>query len=418
MGLQADGRSGFEARLGHAVPASYPFRLRYKGEEERMAKPATITGTITTPWRVIMAAADLNALVNCGIVNHVAPPADPKLFPRAAHTDWIKPGRAVWKYLDGGGENNLATMKEFSKLAADLGFEYHVVEGFWQRWPETDLKDLVDYSRQRGVGIILWKHSRDLRDPEKRRAFFELCRRNGIAGAKIDFFDHEAKEIVELYEACLRDAAEFKQVLNFHGANKPTGQARTWPNELTREAIRGMEGRKNPRAQHDATLPFTRMLAGHADYTPMVFGERRNDTTWAHQIASAAVFTSPLLVYGAHPQSMLDNPAAAVIRAIPSVWDETIALPVAEIGEIAAFARRRGTDWFVAIMNGTTARTIDVPLSFLSTGRHTGMLVRDSSEKPDAVQIENATLDRAATLKIALQPGGGFIAKIAKAKVP
>ena len=234
MGLQADGKGGLEARLGHAVPPSYPFRLRYKEDIERMAKPAAIAGTITTPWRVVMAGPDLNALVNCDIVHNVAPPPDPKFFPQGLKTGWVKPGRAVWRYLD-GGETTLEGMKEFSRLASELGFEYHVVEGFWSKWSESDLKDFIDYSRGRGVGVCLWKHSRDIRDPPSRRKFFELCQRAGAVGAKIDFFDHEAKEVVALYEACLRDAAEFRILINFHDANKPTGESRTWPNEMTRE---------------------------------------------------------------------------------------------------------------------------------------------------------------------------------------
>ena len=110
------------------------------------------------------------------------------------------------------------------------------------------------------------------------------------------------------------------------------------------------------------------MLAGHADYTPVVFGERRRETSIAHQIASAAILTSPLLVYGGHPASLLASPAVEIIKSIPSVWDETRVLPPSEIGELALFARRSGTTWFVAAMNGPTARTVKVPLSFLPKG--------------------------------------------------
>src|SRR6185295_10906450 len=112
-------------------------------------------------------------------------------------------------------------------------------------------------------------------------------------------------------------------------------------------------------------LPFTRFLAGHADYTPVHFGERRRETSWAHQIASAIVFTSPLMIYGAHPQHILDNPAVELIRTIPSVWDETVVLPPSEIGEVAVFARRSGHVWFVGVMNGLTGKTIRVSLDFL-----------------------------------------------------
>jgi alpha-glucosidase len=410
MGLQADGRNGFAARLGHSVPPSYPFRLRFKQDIERMAKPASIAGTITSPWRVVMIGADLNALVNCDVVHNLAPPPDPRYFPQGLKTEWLKPGRAVWRYLD-GGDNSFEGMKQFSKLAAELGFEYNVLEGFWQKWSEQQLKEMVDYSRGLGVGIVLWKHSGELRDAKSQREFFDLCRRNGVAGAKIDFFDHEAKEVVELYETLLRQAAEAHMIIDFHGANKPTGESRTWPNEMTREAIRGMESRKVERAPHDATLPFTRMLAGHADYTPTVFSERRNDTTWAHQIATAAIFTSPLLVYGGHPRSFLENPAVEVIKSIPSVWDETIVLPVSQIGEVAAFARRRGQTWFVAIANGTAARTVSIDLSFLGTGSYHAVLAGDDKDNPAAVKVETATVTRKDSRNIALSAGGGFVAR-------
>lgn len=413
MGLQADGRHGFNARLGHAHPVSYPFRLRYPGDIQRLAEPASIAGTIMTPWRVVMVGSDLNTLVNCAIVHNVSSAPDSKLFPKGLPTEWLRPGRSVWRYLD-GGENTLEGMKEFSKLAGELGFQYNLIEGFWQRWSEQQLRELVEYSRDHRVGIILWKHSREIRDPVNRRKFFQLCRDTGVAGVKLDFFDHEAKEVVELYEAALRDAAEFKLIVNFHGANKPTGESRTWPNEMTREAIRGMEGRRFPRAQHDATLPFTRMLAGHADYTPMVFSERRNDTTWAHQIASAAIFTSPLLVYGAHPRNIVQNPVVALIKSIPSVWDETIALQISDIGEIAAFARRRGDVWFLAIMNGASAKTVDVPLSFLAVGKYQAILARDSRDGPAAVEVQNAGFSRGQSIRIELHAGGGFIGRFSK----
>jgi alpha-glucosidase len=277
------------------------------------------------------------------------------------------------------------------------------------------MRELVDYSKQHKVGIWCWKHSRDLRTPEARQQFFKLCHDLGVVGAKIDFFDHEAKEVVDLYTVLLKDAAEYKILVNFHGANKPTGEARTWPNELTREAIRGMESRSvQMRSAHDATLPFTRMLAGHADYTPMLFGERRRETSWAHQIATAAIFTSPVLIYGAHPKSMLENPAVEMIKSIPSVWDETIALPVSEIGEIAAFARRRNNAWFLAIMNGPAAKTVKVPLTFLGGGKYQAMLVRDQPEEAAAVKIENITLSQKESLTIELRGGGGFVGRFAK----
>jgi len=411
MALQADGRRGFTVSLGHKHPASYPFWLRYSNDVERVSKPAAISGTITSPWRVIVIGADLNTLVNSDLIPNLCPPPDPKFFPQGIHTDWIKPGRAVWKYLDGGA-NTFEEMMQFSRWAGELGFEYHVIEGFWSRWSDEQIKELVDFSRQRGIGLWFWKHSRQLRTAESREEFFRKLHALGVVGAKIDFFDHEHKEIIDLYQELLKDAARYRIMVNFHGANKPTGESRTWPNELIREGVRGMEAsRLRERARHNATLPFTRYLAGHGDYTPVHFGPRRGDTTWTHQVATAAVFNEPLLTYSAHPTNLLNNPCLPMIKSLPSIWDQTIVLPASEIGELAVFARRSGDTWFLAILNGPAARTIQVPLSFLGPGEYHAMTIRDREDDPAAVQIEHTMARRRDSLRIELANGGGFIAR-------
>src|SRR5205823_12560414 len=164
------------------------------------------------------------------------------------------------------------------------------------------------------------------------------------------------KEVVDLYETLLRAAAERQLVLDFHGANKPTGIERTWPNLLGHEGIRGMENSNQPWAQHDATLPFTRMLAGLADYTPVHFGRRLRDTTWAHQVANAVILQAPMLCYAAHPANLLANPTVDVVKSIPSVWDETMVLTPSEIGDVAVLARRKDDMWFVRRRTARTRR--------------------------------------------------------------
>lgn len=408
MALQAAGENTFRARLGHEQPPSYPFTLRYgDAEAKRLSAPAAIAGDIVTPWRVVLVGHDLNTLVNSDVLANLSAAPDRKLFPEGARTPWVCPGRAVWKYLDDPRPGTVEIFREYSDWAHELGFEYSVVEGVWQRWPEPELKDFIAYSKKLGVGIFLWKHSKELRDPVAQQAFFQKCRAVGAAGVKIDFFDHEAKEVVDLYPVLLREAAEAGLLVNFHGANKPAGESRTWPNQLTREAVAGMESR-GPRAVHDATLPFTRFLAGPADYTPVVFGDRRGDTTWAHQIATAVVFTSPLLTYAANPKTILGNPAVATIKAIPSTWDETVVVPPSAIGEQAVFARRSGQTWFLAVINGASEHDLKVSLSFLAAGEYGAQLVRDGG-KDDAVEIENTKVNRTGTVSIHLRSGGGFV---------
>ncbi|MHA4738908.1 glycoside hydrolase family 97 protein [Dyadobacter sp. MSC1_007] len=413
MALQTDGNRGMVLRLPQNQPTSYPYKLRYSAEDLlRLSQPAAITGTVTTPWRVVIIANGLNALVNSDMVHNLCPPPDQKLFPKGIKTEWVQPGAAVWKYLDGGGEGTLETMKEYSRQAAELGFKHNILEGFWKKWPEADLRSLVDYSREKGVHIWLWEHSKELRDAKVRQAFFKRCHELGISGLKIDFFDHEAKEEIDLYESILRETAELKIMVDFHGANKPTGRERTWPHELTREAVKGMEASKlKDRAGHNVTLPFTRFVTGHAEYTPVHFGERRKNTTWAHQIASAAIFSAPLLTYSASPEHLLANPAVEMIKSIPSVWDETIVLPGSAIGEAAVYARRSGRSWFLAVMNGAAAKSFDISLTFLGDGTFNASEVRDTDGNPVSVTLAKGSYKKNSTIRLDLVEGGGFIAK-------
>jgi alpha-glucosidase len=266
----------------------------------------------------------------------------------------------------------------------------------------------------------VWNIRSLLQDPKALQDTLEICDRVGIAGLKIDFFDHEHKEVVDLYEMLAKAAAQHKVMVDFHGANKPTGLERTYPNIVGIEAVRGMEFFP-PYAQHDVVLPFTRLLAGMADYTPTHFGALIADTTWAHQVANAIILQSPLLVYVAHPQHMLDNPSVDVLKAIPTYWDETIVLPVSEIRQVAAFARRRGSTWFVAITNGATARNVRIDLSFLSAPQayntrnapYLATLLRDTGE-PAALKVEHVTLTASDSLSIDLRSGGGFVAMLKK----
>ncbi|MBD0287466.1 MAG: glycoside hydrolase family 97 catalytic domain-containing protein, partial [Flavisolibacter sp.] len=273
MSLRADGNRGFNANLSGT---------------------AKMSGNIETPWRIIEIGKDLNTLVNCDIIANVSPAFDRKLFPNGYQTDWVRPGRSVWSWLAGRGPVTLENMKQFSDLAAQLGFEYNLVDEGWSYWKDSInkrdhwdmMKELVDYSAAKGVKIWVWKAYPDrrgipgIKEPEQRKDFFQKCKDLGIVGLKVDFFDSENQEIINFYQAALKDAAEYHLMMNFHGANKPTGESRTWPNEMTREAVRGLENRP-PWAQTNTILPFTRYLAGPGDYTPVHFGNRLGEVSWA-----------------------------------------------------------------------------------------------------------------------------------------
>ena len=172
MALEGDGRRGWIIGLGNRQPLNYPFELRYGREEaKRLAKPASIKGTITTPWRVVMVGKDLNTLVNCTIVPNLCPPPDSTLFPDGIKTSWIIPGRAVWRYVDDGPEG-YDGLKQFSKWAGELGFKHHIVEGVWRDWTMEQRKEFVDYSKETGCKcLVLGTQQRSSNSCKERRIF-------------------------------------------------------------------------------------------------------------------------------------------------------------------------------------------------------------------------------------------------------
>jgi alpha-glucosidase len=407
MSLIANGTHGFTANLTDITKKS---------------------GDIESPWRIVEVGKDLNTMVNCDIVTNVSPAYDQSLFPQGVNTDWVKPGRSVWSWLAKTRSITLDNMKHFTDLAAQLGFEYNLVDEGWGNWRDSTrdkwdmMKELVDYSAKKGVKIWVWKAYPDrkgiqgINTAERRQAFFKRCSAIGIAGLKIDFFDSEAQDIVDFYQSALKDAAGYHLMMDFHGANKPTGENRTWPNELTREAIRGMENQP-PWAPGNTALPFTRYLAGPADFTPVHFGNRLGEVSWAHQVATMVVFTSPLLCLGADPQSILDNPSKQMIQNIPPTWDETIVLPQSKIGELALYARRKGETWYLAALNGIDERrTVKVDLSFLKKGHHIFSIIKDDPKIQANAILENTKLSASQSIDIVMNATGGFLAKIDQEK--
>lgn len=416
MALQTTGKNSFAIRLAHTQPASYPYKLRYSKEDvERLSKIAGIDGTITTPWRVIIAGKDLNTIVNSDAIAALCPSPDKTLFPEGIKTAWVKPGRAVWKYLDGGGDGTLGVAKEFSRLAGELGFEYNILENYWSKWPDDSLNALVGYSGKLGVGIIVWKHSKELQDKSSRLQFLQHLHDMGVAGIKIDFFDHEAKEVIDLYVSLAQEAAAQKLILIFHGANKPTGLSRTYPNILIYEGVKGMEASKlTDRATHETTIPFTRMIAGPADYSVCHFGIRKQNTTWVHQAATAAIFCAPVITYASTPAHILENPCAGMIRTIPAVWDETRVLPPSEISELAVYAQRTGSTWFLSVINGLKSKTIEIPLSFLGAGEYETLVLRDNSSDPASAEVSEGRAMAGDKIVIELGVGGGYMVRFTK----
>lgn len=403
-------------------------------------KGFTVEDEIVTPWRVTLVAPDLNSLVNNDVVAALADPPDPRLFPLGGREEWIRPGRALVTWCVFGNDGaQWHLQKWFVDQCAALHCEFLLLDGAWrsEQWgflaggadPWARLRELCSYGREKGVGIVVWhafpegrKDGPGLTRPEARDEFFLRCREAGVKGVKIDFFDSERKEIVEAWEDLSRRAAESQMTINFHGANKPTGETRTWPNQITREGIREQEyllWGELPLA-HYAALPFTRFVAGHGDFLPgYVRAKYLRNTRATFQLATAVVSTSPFLCWPDHPDDYRASVFLGVVQAMPVVWDETRVLAGSAIGRRVAFARRAGSDWFVAALNcEDQPGPWQLNLDFLS-GEFSGTLYRDRLDAAGGVGVETGKMfSSGSKLELELPPGGGFLSWLKPAVRP
>ena len=407
-----------------------------------MASPRPGSSEIVTPWRVLMLADDLDGLVNNRIIAQVADKPDPELFPQGAQTDWIRPGRSVFTWLvEGDNRLSVANHKRYVDGAAELGLQSVVVDDGWELWPRTEpdaagkskwdfLKELVDYASARGVDIWVWRPSSPrygnkddvgLQEAGERRAFMKKCAEIGVKGLKVDFFHTENTFTVDLMEEILREAARNRLMVIFHGVNKPTGDSYTFPNLLAKEAVRGLEcvgGEDSwapgpPWPYHNTVLPFTRWLAGPADYTPLNFRAFcPPSVTFAHQLASIYMFTSPMLIFAADMEDMLACPGRQFIEEVPVTWDETRVLPESHIGRLAALARRKGDVWYLTVMNGESPYDGELTLDFLPRGRYLATLAADDGENRKKIVVHTSKVKGGQKWPVSILAGGGLLVKL------
>jgi alpha-glucosidase len=408
----------------------------------RRADEAVVGSTPkSTPWRIIMISSRPGALIeNNYLVLNLSEPC------ALADTSWIKPGRAAWDWWSGSFARNVSfkpgmnteTMLHYVDFAARHKFEYMLVDAGWypahdythpvdilHHTPETDVPRIIEYAKQRGVAVLLWVFWGAL-DKQMDEAL-SLYKKWGAAGIKVDFMDRDDQEMVNFYERCVRKAAEHHLVVDFHGAYKPTGLRRTYPNLLTREGLMGLEYSKwsdRITPEHDVTLAFTRLLAGPADYTPggfrnatraqfkPVMVEPMTQGTRAHELAKYVVYESPLVMVADYPEAYEGQPGFEFIEKVPTVWDDTQVLN-GEPGKYVTIARQKSKVWYVGSMTNWDARDLEISLGFLGAGEYEAQIFADG---PDADQVATSlsvTKKRVKTgdkLNVHLAPGGGWAA--------
>ncbi len=313
-----------------------------------------VPGRQATPWRVTIVVESLNALVNTDMLTTLSPAPAEALFPKGQGAEWIQPGRCVWRWWS-RGTGNPSQERKFVDFAVKLGYEHTLIDAGWEGWENTwkTLRSIVEYAEQKDVNVWVWKEWKQIRNQSDRRSFFHKVKDVGVAGVKIDYMDSESQDVVNFYTDARRDAAREHLMVNFHGAFKPTGTTRTFPNEMTREAVHGLEHNKwrgLVPPKHYATLPFTRGLAGDSDFTPVTFNpDMLGHTTVSFQLATGVAYTSSVLHFGEHPSRLLERKKALdVLKNVAAAWDETVVLDRSVIGEMVVMARRKGDMWMLS----------------------------------------------------------------------
>lgn len=408
--------------------------LRVRDREDFLSE---IPGRSELPWRVFVVAKEERYLLFNELVYKLADPAQ-------GDFSWVKPGKVAWDWWSAMNLKgvpfktgvNTDTYKYFIDFAATHGIEYVNIDEGWSELfdltkltPNIDMEEVFRYAKEKGVDLFVWCVARTL-DSQMEVALDQFVKW-GVKGLKVDFMDRDDRKMVDFYLRTAREAAKRQIHVNFHGAHKPTGLHRTYPNVLNYEAVRGLEYNKFSQPYgttpgHAATIPFVRMLAGPMDYTPgamvnanqqdfRVVDERpMSQGTRCQQLAMYVVYYAPLQMMADAPTAYLAEPdVLKFLAVVPTTWDETVPLD-GEIGEYAVVARRKGDIWYVGGLTNWDARNLDVSLSFLGEGNYTLELYADGPNAHrlgEDYQLSSRTdVKFSNNLPVQLAPGGGFVA--------
>ncbi len=403
---------------------AFPQADEHRGPQDPVAPAVRLP--FASPWRLVIVGRGLETIVQSNLATDVAEESKVK------DTSFIKPGRAAWSWLryDTAG-TELPVLRKFLDLAADMGWEYMLVDADWDRILGYDrVAELSKEAQNRGVELILWYNSNGdwnnapptpknrMHLPDVRREEFKRISEMGIRGIKVDFFGGDKQATMQLYREILKDAAEYNLVVNFHGATLPRGWQRTWPNMVTTEAVMGMEyctfDQRNADRQpeHACVLPFTRNVVAPMDFTPVVMSRRirgvRRVTTPAFELALPVIFESGVQHFGLAPfeAEQLPDFALEYLKNVPAAWDRT-RFVAGYPGKEVVLARQKGAHWYVAAVNGENkTKTLSPDLSFLPKGC-SGLLIKDGPDDTLLSQTIHERPDSAQTFQV--PPYGGFV---------
>lgn len=435
-----DGDSCIEGRF-----AAYPKEVRQGGHnrlqglvDSREDYIAAYDGAVSFPWRIISVSDEDKDMLDNDLVWLLGTPADP-----AQDWSWVKPGKVAWEWWNNwhvtgvdfsSGVNN-DTYKYYIDFASRNGVEYVILDEGWavngeadlfNVVPEINIAELVAYGAERNVGIVLWAgYWAFNRDMDK---ICEHYSKIGVKGWKIDFMDRDDQSMVDFYTRCARTAAKYHQFVDFHGAYKPCGLNRTYPNVLNYEGVHGLEQMKWARPgtdqiTYDVTFPYIRMAAGPVDYTQGAmlnsaynyyapnYANPCSQGTRCRQLAMYVIFESPFNMLCDSPVHYeREEESTEFIASVPTVWDETVAID-GKVGEYIVLARRSGDRWYIAGMNAHKELTVNIDLSaFGGAGKKLEMFRDGVNANQYGDDYRKVVSEAGENLTVTMKPGGGFVA--------
>lgn len=431
--------------------ASSSLRTRLSPLPDQDGVSVTDRSPMESPWRVILLADAAGQLLESNLLLALNPKPE-------GDFSWVVPGKTTFHWWAGefehdfetpaGSANFLQRHQQYIDFCARNGIAYHGLSGDGQAWyqqsptsygtpapdanvltprPEIQLPAILDYARQRGVGIRLWVHWKPLSERlDEAMATYEKW---GVRGLMIDFMDRDDQEMIRLSERMLRSAARHKIHVQFHGSSKFSGEQFTFPNLMNREGVLNLEYDKwsdlcTP--DHNVNVAYTRAQSGPVDYhhggfrsatredfrprelRPYVMGTR------CHNLALYVVYENPMPMVADTPDAYEGQPGFEFLRAVPTTWDQT-KFVTGDPGEFIVVARRQARVWYLGGMTDWTPREITVPLGFLESGEWGAEIYEDSADAvrdPNLLNIRRQTVTSASALKLPCAPGGGFTAII------
>lgn len=382
-----------------------------------------------TPWRTLTIGSDLKPIVETTISFDVVKP----LYEPSQEYQF---GRSTWSWILWQDNSiNFEDQKKFVDLSADMGWEYALVDNWWDtKIGRHKVEELVRYGHDKGVGICLWYNSNGFwnnapQGPKNkmntsvaRKQEMAWMKRIGVKGIKVDFFGGDKQETMQLYEDILSDANDYGLVVIFHGCTLPRGWERMYPNFVGSEAVLASENlvftqHANDTEAYNATLhPFIRNAVGAMDFGPVLLNKRYNrendggmirKTSETFQLATAVLFQTPVQNFGVVPNNLIEFPSFVIdfMKDIPTTWEETVFLK-GYPGKYCVIARRNGDTWYIAGINAEQeTKHIEIKLPMLLSNQ--ASLYSDSIDlKP---KKENLKLKENKKITLTMQPNGGVI---------